>query len=126
MNPVKILIAEDDNISFAYLSELLRNSNVCIIPAENGRMALDAIRRDKEIALALMDIKMPLMNGFDAAREIRNLRPDIPLIAQTAYALNEERIRILEAGFNDYISKPIRREELIRLLGKYLPGIFPQ
>lgn len=124
MDRIKILIAEDDPVSFAYLYELLRHRNLRIIRAQNGMQVLDAIRSDPEVALVLMDIKMPLMSGYDAAREIRKLRSDLPLIAQTAYALNEERIHILEAGFDDYLTKPIRREELFQILQKHLPG-FP-
>jgi len=121
MDRIKILIAEDDQVSFAYLNELLRHWNAQIVQAQNGIQALDAVRQDPDIALALIDIKMPLMSGYDAAREIRKLRSDLPLIAQTAYALNEERIHILEAGFDDYLTKPIRREELLQALRKYLP-----
>ncbi len=123
MSYIKMLIAEDDPVSLTYLLELLRNYKIEILKAHNGEEALEAVRRNPDIALVLMDIKMPKMNGYEATREIRKLRSDLVMVAQTAYALSEERERILDAGFNDYLSKPIRREELFRILRKYLPGL---
>lgn len=122
---VKILIAEDDAISLAYLQEVLREWNIYTVLAADGAEALDYCRRDNEIALVLMDIKMPVLGGIEATEKIKALRPELPVIAQTAYALNEERSHILKKGFDDYLSKPIRRQDLIKIMNTYLPGVFP-
>lgn len=122
---VKILIAEDDAISLAYLQEVLREWNIYLILVSDGEEALDYCRRDNEIALVLMDIKMPVLGGIEATTKIKSLRPELPVIAQTAYALNEERSNILKKGFDDYLSKPIRRQDLIMILKKYLPDFLP-
>lgn len=122
MSKIKILIAEDDVISIAYLEEVFRGWNIYTVLAANGKEAVEHCRLDHDIALVLMDIKMPVMGGIQAMLEIKAIRPGLPVIAQTAYALNEERIDILNKGFDDYLSKPIRRSDLLKVVKKYLPG----
>ncbi len=117
-----ILIVEDDPSNYMFLETALRKSGINIILAKNGKEALDAYNSNKDIELILMDIQLPLMNGLDATREIRKTDQDIPIIAQTAYAMSDDRQRCLDAGCNDYISKPIKMKELIRKLNKYLNG----
>jgi two-component system, cell cycle response regulator DivK len=125
MDKTKILIAEDDSISIAYLQEVLRGWNMETLFVHNGLDAVSACREKPDIALVLMDIKMPLMGGVEAMTAIKSLRPDLPVIAQTAYALNEERIDILNQGFDGYLSKPIRRYDLLKILKEYLPDMTP-
>ncbi|MBW6457599.1 MAG: response regulator [FCB group bacterium] len=115
-----ILIAEDDKISLQYILEILREEKARILIANTGKEAVEQCRLHPEIDLVLMDVKMPEMGGKEATRVIKALRPDLPVIAQTAYAFNEDRVSILNAGFDDYIAKPLRKEDLIALIKKYI------
>ena len=117
-----ILVAEDDDISFALLQVLLSNNNK-LIRAKNGEEVVKAFKANPEIDLILMDLKMPVMDGYEATREIRKLDSDIPIIAQTAYALSGDDNKALSAGCNDYVSKPIKKEKLIEKVEKYLQHI---
>lgn len=116
---ITILIAEDDEFSFMYLERILKSDNITIIHAGNGVEAVDIMKSNPQITMILMDIKMPLMNGLVATQHIRELNPDVPVIAQTAYAFKEDKDEIFESGCNDFITKPIDRNELIRLIFKY-------
>lgn len=116
----KILVAEDDEMSYLFLKTLLEQKGIEILNARNGAEAVDMVRNDVEIALVLMDIKMPVMNGKEAIRQIRTFNQDIPIIAQTANAMPDDKYKILETGCNDYISKPIDTNILFRLLQKYM------
>lgn len=116
---LKILIAEDEKAVDTYLSVILKNIGREILHTENGLEAVNACKGNKDIDLVLMDIKMPAMNGYEATMEIRKFNKDVIIIAQTAYALIGDREKAIEAGCNDYITKPIRREELMDMLAKY-------
>jgi len=87
--------------------------------AENGLQALEICQTDTEIDLVLMDIKMPIMDGHQAAILIKQLRPELPIIAQTAFALEKEK-EVFISDFDDYISKPINGDELINMLMRYI------
>jgi CheY-like chemotaxis protein len=115
-----ILIAEDDKASSQYLSEILLDEGFDLLFASTGMEALEQCRKHPDIDLVLMDIKMPEMDGERATREIKALYPGLPVIAQTAYAFNEERIAILQSGFDDYIAKPVIKEDLIIRIRKLL------
>jgi len=115
-----ILIAEDDWTSFKYLSTILKNDNIKIIHAEDGQQAVDNVRNNQDIDLVLLDIKMPVMDGIEATKQIKFLRPELPIIAQTAFAFSSEKEEILSVGCNDYISKPILKAALLKLLEKYI------
>gem|GEM_PF-479819 len=117
---LKILVAEDDETSKAHLSIVLKNIASEIIYAHNGIEAVELCRQHQDIDLVLMDIKMPELNGYDATREIRKFNKDIVIIAQTAYALSGDNEKAIEAGCNDYISKPLNKEELVVLIQKNL------
>ncbi len=110
----KILIAEDEDLNFKVLQIALRKTNVEIIRAYNGKEAIEIINNVPKIDLILMDIQMPVMDGYEAVLRIKKFKPQLPIIAQTAFALLEEQNRCLELGFNDYISKPIKPEELFQ------------
>ncbi len=116
----KILIVEDDGSSYLYLETLLRKHNTEIFWAKSGRRAIDLLKKENDIDLILMDIRMPEMNGMDTTRKIRKIYPDLPIIAQTAYAQISDRKMALDCGCNDYISKPIEAAELNAMLIKYL------
>ncbi len=114
-----LLVAEDEDSNFRLIEVLLKGTNVRILRAENGKEAIEKFS-ENSIDLVLMDIKMPIMDGLIATQEIKKINKDIPVIAQTAYAMeNDERI-CLESGCDDYISKPILQDKLFEILNKYL------
>jgi PAS domain S-box-containing protein len=115
-----ILIAEDEDSNYRVLQMALRRTNINILRAENGQQAVDICKANKNINLVLMDLKMPEVNGIEATIEIKKLRPDLPIIAQTAYAMTEDKKTSIEAGCNDYLAKPIKSKVLISTLNKYL------
>jgi len=115
-----ILVVEDVDTNYFYMSSLLQKFNCTIIRANNGAKAVELCRTDSSINLVLMDIELPVMDGYKATIEIKKIRPDLPIIAQTAFAMMGERERSKEAGCNDYLAKPIRKEELVSTLRKYI------
>jgi len=106
------LIAEDDDLNFKYLQFLLANYKVRIIRASNGQEAVEKALNDDSISLVLMDLKMPLMDGYEATRLIKEKKPKLPIIATTAYALSSDKEKALAAGCDAYVSKPIMKDEL--------------
>lgn len=119
LNAKNILVAEDDKTNFMYLEEVLTELGARVVHAKNGQEAVDLCLSDR-FDLVLMDIKMPVMNGYEAARRIKELKPNQVIIAQTAYAMANDREKSLEAGCNDYISKPVDFQKLVCLLQKHL------
>ena len=115
----KILIVEDDATSYKFMFRLLKNRDLDIIRAETGEQAIEIAINDLEIDLILMDIRIPNINGLEATKEIKKVRPNLPIIAQTAYAFKEEVDKILESGCDDYISKPLDVDKLFALIDKY-------
>ncbi len=116
-----ILVAEDDLSNFNLILEVLKQTNVEIIWAKNGREALELFNEhSNRLNLVLMDIQMPEVNGYDCTRIIKEKRPDLPVIAQTAYAMAGERELSLEAGCDDYMRKPLQVNNFINILGSYL------
>lgn len=111
-----ILIAEDDSSSLILLEGFLKQTKAHLLSAKNGIEAMELFLSNQHIDLAILDIKMPMMNGLDTAKEIRKIDKHIPLIAQTAYAMNEDKEQALNAGFNYYITKPISPVEFFEVL----------
>jgi PAS domain S-box-containing protein len=120
---VKILIAEDEFYNYLLLKAFLATPNISLLHAQNGYEAVELFRQNPGIDLVLMDIKMPVMDGITAFDEIRKISADIPVIAQTAYALEQEKDQFLSRGFNDYIAKPIKKDELLEKINKILLGM---
>ncbi|MCY1722566.1 PAS domain S-box protein [Prolixibacteraceae bacterium Z1-6] len=116
----RILVAEDDEVSFLYLKNLLKSKNMKLFHVINGAEAVEAVRNNTDFCVVLMDIKMPVMSGLEATLQIRNFNKEIPIIAQTAYAMAEDSEKLLSVGFNEYISKPINKEKLLGLIQKHL------
>jgi len=116
---LKILIAEDDEVSVLLLSAALRMHCREIVTVGNGIEAVEAGRTNPDIDLFLMDLKMPEMDGFEAARQIRQFNKDVIIIAQTAFGLTGDREKAIEAGCNDFIAKPIVVEELKGIIREY-------
>ncbi|GAO28836.1 hybrid sensor histidine kinase/response regulator [Geofilum rubicundum] len=115
---LKILIAEDDEFSALYLGAILDANKIAWIKCETGTEAVRLVKENPDLSVVLMDIKMPEMSGLEATRQIRTFNTTIPIIAQTAYAMTEDRSKALAAGCSDYITKPIKRDMLIDLLKK--------
>ena len=114
-----LLVAEDDENSMLYIKALLEFENISVFEANTGIKAVDQVKNHPEIDLVLMDLKMPEMDGFAATRQIKLLRPELPVIAQTAYSFTEEREKAEQAGCDDYLSKPIKRMVLIETIRKF-------
>ncbi len=116
-----ILIAEDVESNFIYLQELLRPTGLHLIWAENGKIAVDKVKEIPAINLVLLDILMPEMDGYEAAMQIKNLRPDLPIIAQTAYSLDaSKKDKKNLKNFDNYLIKPIWSPQLFEAISKYL------
>ena len=115
-----VLVAEDDAINFLYIENLLRRRDITVIHAKNGKDAVDAVRQDPKIGLVLMDIKMPVMNGYEATEQIQAMRPELPVVALTAFAMPEDMSNAKERGFSGYIPKPFEQATLESTLDKFL------
>lgn len=109
-----VLVAEDEDEIYFYLQELLKLYGIKTVYARDGIEAIEIIKNNKPIDLILMDIKMPRMDGLEATRQIRTFRPDIPIIAQTAFNTDEDIQNALKAGCNDHISKPFNKDVLLK------------
>jgi PAS domain S-box-containing protein len=116
---LKILIAEDDEASSIYLSILVEEFSSEILMAKNGVDAVEIYKNNPDIDLILMDIQMPYLNGYEATVQIRQLNKDVVIIAQTAFALSYDRQKVIDAGCNDYIPKPISISALTALIRNY-------
>ncbi len=115
-----VLIVEDDEMSLIFLDEILKPTDIRILHAANGQVAIQMIKNHPEIDLVLMDIKLPEMDGFEATKEIRKIRKDLPVIAQTAYAMADDKRKSIEVGCSDYITKPVNRKLLLKTADKFL------
>jgi len=113
-----ILVAEDDDVNFLYINEIFRGTGAEILHAVNGKEAVNMCLNDARIGIVLIDIKMPVMNGYEAIRKIREFRPGLPIVAQTAFALSNEMLKAFNAGSNDYISKPFKKDQLLAIVAK--------
>jgi PAS domain S-box-containing protein len=118
-NPV-ILIVEDDETSFLYLKTVLKLAKMEWLHATNGLQAIQMCRNNPKISLVLMDLKLPGINGLEATRKIKAFRPDLPIIAQTAHAFTSDKKEASLAGCDDFITKPIPKNELMKIIMKQL------
>ena len=116
---LKILIAEDDKTSEILIVMNVEKYSKKIINVETGLEAIEACRSNPDIDLILMDLQMPEMGGYEATRQIRKFNKDVIIIAETAFALSDDREKAIAAGCNDYISKPINTMLLKELIEKY-------
>jgi len=119
---ITVLVAEDEQYNFIYLRELLSEFNVNIIRAANGLQAINLCKMYPEIDVVLMDIRMPVMDGYESTKKIKEIRPELPVIAQTAYAMESDRKRALVEGCDDYIAKPIRKNILVKKIYTIVRG----
>jgi CheY-like chemotaxis protein len=116
----KILIAEDEETNYLFIEAILEDTKAELLWARNGCDAVEIFNKQNDIDLILMDIKMPEMDGITATRQIRLISSTIPIIAQTAYAMSEDRTKCLNAGCDDYLTKPINHKVLLATIEKYL------
>lgn len=114
-----ILVAEDDDLSYTLLREALSRVNITTCRAKTGREAVELVRNKDNISLILMDIRLPELNGTEATREIKSLKPEIPVIAQSAYISQADIRTALDAGCDDYITKPIDIRLLLNKIAKH-------
>ncbi len=115
-----ILVAEDELVNFFYVRELLTPTGANIIKAVNGKEVLDYLSKNPYPDIILMDLKMPLLNGYDATIEIRRTNKDVPIIAVTAYAFAGEKEKAMNAGCHLFIHKPFRKEELLSAISQFI------
>jgi hypothetical protein len=116
---LKMLIVEDDEISYSLLSRIVQKISKEILHAITGVQAVESCRNNPDLDLVLMDIRMPMMNGLEATQQIRQFNKDVIIIAQTAYGFSGDCEKAMEAGCNDYISKPINKTLLYELINKH-------
>jgi CheY-like chemotaxis protein len=116
----KVLILEDDPAGSFLLAEILSHTGIEIQHVETGSEAVEACTVDPEIDIVLLDMQVPGMSGLEAAKEIRKLNQDLPIIAQSAFILTEDKEKAIEAGCNVHISKPINTFELLGIMHRLL------
>ncbi len=114
-----VLIAEDLEVNYIYLREVLSELPVKVFHAWNGKEVVEFACKE-DIQLVLMDIRMPLQDGIEALKQIKKQKPDLPIIAQTAYAHEGEHERYISVGFDGFLAKPVRRKELLKTIGEYM------
>ena len=116
-----VLIVEDEEHNFLYLSELLyNNQGVDVIHARNGKEAIQMCSKNPNFRFVIMDIKIPIIDGYEATRIIKSQFPELPIIACTAFASNDDKNKALDSGFDDYFVKPINNTNIKTLMDKYL------
>jgi len=114
-----ILVAEDEEYNFLFIEELLIDLDLKLIHSKDGKETIEIYKSNANIDLILMDIKMPIMTGYEAAKIIKELKPDLPIVAQSAYALEHDRVKY-EGIFDDYLTKPINENDLKQIVMKYI------
>ncbi len=114
-----ILMVEDDPVNMRFLAVLLLKTNAHLLYAANGEEAVEMVQKNP-VDIVLMDMNLPVMNGYEATRRIRLLMPDLPVIAQTAHALSGDRKECLDAGCNEYLAKPIDKNLLYSMMDLFL------
>jgi len=115
-----ILIAEDVESNFLYLKAVLSKFNATVFWATNGVEAVRICDEEQSIDLVLMDLQMPEMNGYEAIQILKKKYPKLPIIAQTAFAMSEDREKALDSGCDDYLAKPIKSKDLLSAVGKFI------
>lgn len=121
-NKPLVLVAEDDENNFLFIEALLEMVGCDYLHALNGKEAVEICKQDIDISFVLMDIKMPIMNGLEAMKFIKEFRPNLPIIAITAYSLTGDEQKFMEDGFDGYYAKPIKKEILDKLKERYITG----
>ena len=118
----KILLVDDDMRNIFALSKILKKKGMHIFRAENGKIAIDILKKNTDIDIILLDVMMPIMDGYETAKKIRKIKEikNIPIISLTAKAMKEDRQKCIDSGSNDYITKPLDIEKLLSLIRVWL------
>lgn len=119
LGKLTVLVADDDEVARIYLEELLKSKCRKVLFAKNGKEAVEILQDDPSVDLILMDIKMPVMDGYTATIKIKGMNKNVVIIAQTAYALASDREKALAAGCNDYLAKPLIKKDLFAVIEKF-------
>ncbi len=115
-----ILIAEDEILNYKLLETLVKRTGADVVWAKDGLQALDIVKSRSDIDLVFMDIKMPKMNGYEATKKIKQIKPKLPVIAQTAFAFADEKKRIIQSGCDRFLKKPLQKQEIYKALSDFL------
>lgn len=115
-----LIVAEDEDVNFLLIEKILSPQNYIVIRARNGNEAVESCRELKDVNMILMDLNMPLLNGYQANKIIKQERPEIPVLAVTAFVGEDEKRRALSEGFLDFIPKPIDKEFLIKKIKEFI------
>jgi two-component system, cell cycle response regulator DivK len=115
-----ILIVEDEEVNQFFFKTALRITNARLLFAMDGGQGVQLVEQHPDIDCVLMDIRLPLMDGYEATQKIKEMRPKLPVIVQTAYALSNDRAKAIDAGCDLFLSKPIKLDLLFEVLDKYL------
>jgi signal transduction histidine kinase len=113
-----IIVAEDDEFNFLLIEQMLIDYDLKLIHTKDGEETVGSFKANPNVDMILMDIRMPIMTGYEAAKIIKSIKPDLPIIAQSAYALNRERVKY-QGIFDDYLTKPLNEDVLIEVISKY-------
>lgn len=116
----KVIIADDAEINFILLKKIIEKTGVKILHARNGRECVELFRENPDVSLVLMDMQMPIMDGYQASREILAIDSSVPIVAQSAFDMMSERKKILDIGCVDFVSKPIDRNQLLECISKVI------
>lgn len=117
---INILVADDEDSGFRIFERILNEEGINTIRAVNGREAVDLALSKNDIQIIIMDIKMPVLNGIEASRIIHKSKPQLPIIATSAFAMPGDRRLFIEAGCIDYIPKPIKADVLLSMVKNYI------
>ena len=116
----RILVVDDEELNWLLIKDIFDDTNAVLTWARVGQEAIDLVASGELYDIILMDMKMPFLDGFDTTRAIKKLNSSIPVIAQTAFAMPEEQKKCVEAGCDNYLSKPIEMSVLLDMVDKYL------
>lgn len=117
-----VLVVEDEEANHLFIAAALKKTRVRLLWAKNGREAVRMALENPDLDLVLMDIRLPEIDGYEATRQIKEINKNLPIIAQTAYVMSNEKGKVLQAGCDDLITKPIRLKTLLEKVAKYLEG----
>lgn len=117
---ILILIVEDESLNSELLEVLLKRKKISYLLAVDGLEAIEMFKKHPEIDLVLLDIKLPNLNGEVVLIKMKELRPDVPIVVQTAYVFEEDKKRFFDIGCDDYISKPLNKELFYEILSRWL------